>query len=79
MAVVVPTDAIQNIDGENMVFVPEEDGFKPLEVTLGKNVNGRTAILAGLRKGDRYVAKGAFALKAVIVTSGAGGHAGHGH
>jgi len=79
VAVVVPSDAVQNIDGVNVVFVPEEDGFKPLNVSLGKNVNGRTAILAGLREGDRYVAKGAFALKAVIVTSGAGGHAGHGH
>jgi len=79
VAVVVPSDAVQNIDGENVVFVPEEDGFKPLTVSLGKNVNGRTSILAGLREGDSYVAKGAFALKAVIVTSGAGGHAGHGH
>lgn len=77
--VVVPSEAVQNINGEDVIFVPEEDGFKPVDVTPGKSVSGKTEILAGLHAGDRYVAKGAFALKAVIVTSGAGGHAGHGH
>ncbi len=78
-AVVVPSEAVQNIDGEDIIFVPEEDGFKPVEVTLGKTIGGKTAILAGLKAGARYVSIGAFALKAVMVTSGAGGHAGHGH
>lgn len=78
-AIVVSSEAVQNIDGENIIFVPVGDGFKPVPVTLGKRVNNRTEILAGLVAGDRYVARGAFELKAVMVTSGAGGHAGHGH
>lgn len=77
--VVVPSDAAQNIDGENIIFVPNGDGFKPVAVTLGKSIKNKTEILAGLKAGDRYVAKGAFELKAVKVTSGAGSHAGHGH
>jgi cobalt-zinc-cadmium efflux system membrane fusion protein len=77
--VVVPSEAIQNIDGENFVFVPDDHGFLAREVTLGKSASGRTEILSGLKAGERYVTKGAFALKAVKVTSGLGGHAGHGH
>jgi multidrug efflux pump subunit AcrA (membrane-fusion protein) len=34
---------------------------------------------SGLRPGQRYVARGAFDLKAIIATSSLGGHAGHGH
>jgi cobalt-zinc-cadmium efflux system membrane fusion protein len=77
--VVVPAEAVQNIDGENIVFIPAGDGFKPVEVTIGQSLKGKTEILAGLKGGDQYVARGAFELKAVQVTSGAGGHAGHGH
>jgi len=78
-AVVVPSEAVQNIEGDNVVFVPDGAGFRPVAVTLGKSVKDRTEILAGLKVGDRYVVRGAFGLKAVKVTSGAGGHAGHGH
>ncbi len=77
--VVVPSGAVQNIDGENIIFVPDGDGYKPVMVTLGKSIKDKTEILAGLTAGDRYVARGAFELKAIIVTSGAGAHAGHGH
>lgn len=77
--VVVPSNAVQNIDGENIIFVPEGDGFKPVEVTLGKSTRDKTQIIAGLKTGDRYVARGAFSLKAIKATSGAGSHAGHGH
>ena len=76
---VVSSEAVQNIDGENFIFVPDDDGFKPIEVALGKSIKGKTEILAGIKAGDRYVSKGAFELKAVHVTSGAGAHAGHGH
>lgn len=78
-AVVVPSGAIQNVEGEDVVFVPDGDGFKPVDVRRGKTIEGQAEILSGLKPGQRYVAKGAFELKAVIVTSGAGAHAGHGH
>ena len=78
-AVVVPAEAVQNIEGENVIFVPDGDGFKPIDVALGKSIKGKTEILAGIKAGERYVSKGAFELKAIQVTSGAGAHAGHGH
>ncbi|MBW2368724.1 MAG: efflux RND transporter periplasmic adaptor subunit [Deltaproteobacteria bacterium] len=78
-AVVVFFEAIQNINGQDVVFVPEGDGFKPVEITAGKRTRDKTEILSGLKPGDPYVAKGAFELKAMKITSGASAHAGHGH
>jgi cobalt-zinc-cadmium efflux system membrane fusion protein len=78
-AVVVPAEAVQNIEGENVIFVPYGDGFKPIDVAVGKSIKGKTEILAGIKAGEHYVSKGAFELKAIQVTSGAGAHAGHGH
>ncbi|MEW6428899.1 MAG: efflux RND transporter periplasmic adaptor subunit [Thermodesulfobacteriota bacterium] len=79
VAVVVPAAAVQNIEGGDVVFVPAGHGFRPVAVSLGKAGGNEVEILSGLMPGDPYVARGAFELKAVKVTSGAGSHAGHGH
>lgn len=78
-AVTVPREAIQLIDGESVVFVPQSDGFAPRPVSSGRSAGGSTEILAGLKPGERYVAAGAFELKAILLTSGMDPHAGHGH
>ena len=78
-AVVIPSTAVQNIDAESVVFVPDGHGFVARDVSLGRSGAGRTEILTGLKAGEPYVSKGAFTLKGVKVTSGLGGHAGHGH
>jgi len=78
-AVVVSSEAIQILGGNNVVFVPDGHGFKPMGVTIGMRTRDRVEILFGLEPGDRYVAKGAFELKAVKLTSGVDAHAGHGH
>ncbi len=78
-SVVIEADAVQHIEGKDVVFTPEKKGFKAVEVTLGRRNRNRVEILKGLEPGERYASKGAFELKAVIVTSGAGAHAGHGH
>ena len=78
---VVDRGALQVLDGEPIVFVPTEhkNGFKPVVVQKGEENNHYVEILSGLTEGDTYVATGAFELKAKIVTSALGGHAGHGH
>jgi len=43
-----------------------------------QRIEGQNVVFV-LRAGQKYVAKGAFQLKAQIVTSGLGAHAGHGH
>jgi len=77
--VVVPRNAIQNIDGESVVFVPAGDAFTAQPVQLGPGDSERVAIASGLNAGTTYVAAGAYTLKAKLVTSALDPHAGHGH
>jgi cobalt-zinc-cadmium efflux system membrane fusion protein len=77
--VVVPREAIQRIEGEFVVFTPSEHGFVATPVQIGTEGEAGIEILSGLKPNDPYVAAGAFALKAQMVTSGMDPHAGHGH
>jgi cobalt-zinc-cadmium efflux system membrane fusion protein len=77
---VVEKNAVQILDDEQIVFVSEGPGrFKPVPVVSGESDSNFVKILSGLEQGMKYVAKGAFELKAKIVTSSLSGHAGHGH
>jgi len=78
-SVVVPKSAIQRMGEGPVVFLDTDDGFKAVPVVLGRSNARRVEVLAGLAPGWRYVVEGAFELKAKIVTSGLGAHAGHGH
>jgi RND family efflux transporter MFP subunit len=62
----VAKDAVQNIDGRNVVFVatdqPNEFIMRP--VRLGLENNGFVSVLEGLSVGDRVVVSGSFLLRA---------------
>ena len=77
--VVIPKTAVQRVGGNTVVFMEADDGLIPVPVALGRSNPTHVEICSGLRSGERYVARGAFELKAKIVTSGLGAHAGHGH
>lgn len=77
--VVVPREAVQHIEGESVVFTPSGHGFVATPVQTGSEDESGIQIRSGLEPGDEYVAAGAFALKAQMVTSGMDPHAGHGH
>jgi cobalt-zinc-cadmium efflux system membrane fusion protein len=77
--VVIPKTAVQRMGGDPVVFIETSDGLEPVPVSLGRSNTTHIAVLSGLQSGQRYVAQGAFELKAKIVTSGLGAHAGHGH
>ena len=63
----ISEDAIQNMDGEKIVFVLEEgDIFAARHVSLGYKVGNNRIITQGLSEGDRIVVQGAFYLKAEI-------------
>ena len=79
LPVVVPKNAVQNIDGENVVFVEVKTGFKPIPVTIGESDKNNVEIISGLTVGRTYVKEGAFKLKAQMITSNMDPHAGHGH
>lgn len=77
---VVEKDAVQIVNNETVVFVQHEPNtFKPVDVSVGESDSRYIRILSGLEPGIEYVNNGAFELKAKIVTSSLGGHAGHGH
>lgn len=69
--VVVPADAVQTVEGKSVVFVEDGEHFEVREVTpkrtgLDKDGVAVVSIELGLAKGDKYVAKNAFVLKAEL-------------
>jgi len=62
---VVPEEAIQNLEGEKVVFVREKgDIFAVRHVKLGYKVGDNRIIVQGLSEGEQIVIHGAFYLKA---------------
>jgi membrane fusion protein (multidrug efflux system) len=61
-AIVVPINAIQQIDGKEIVFVAVKQGdkliAKKIIVTVGKQYNGISEILSGLKDGDNVISIG---------------------
>lgn len=74
-ALVVPSDAVQTVDGVPSVFVVEPGGFRARPVVTGRTSAGRIEILRGLTGTERIAGSGAFLLKAEL----AKGEAEHGH
>jgi cobalt-zinc-cadmium efflux system membrane fusion protein len=77
--VVVPLTALQTLEGEEVIFVEEDGAYIPIPVVTGRRDRDNVEVKSGLKNGEAFVAKGAFELKAMMVTSGLGSHAGHGH
>jgi cobalt-zinc-cadmium efflux system membrane fusion protein len=66
----VPADAIVLLQNQPTVFLAKGNGtFEPAPVMVGDTRDGWTVITQGLKAGDTYVRKGAFALKARLLRS----------
>jgi len=64
---VVPEDALQDLDGKKVVFVAENDTeFAAREVQVGRTTGGMIEIVSGLQEGERFAVKGAFILKSEL-------------
>lgn len=61
---IVPKEAIQNIEGQNVVFVQTDKGFEKRTVTLGREDSNHVEILSGLEFGDSVAISSTFTLKA---------------
>lgn len=70
-AIVVPDEAVQSLEGKDVVFVRTGQGFRAQPVTIGQRSNGRVEILKGLQAGQRIATRNAFLLKAELA-KGAG-------
>uniref|UniRef100_UPI004056642B efflux RND transporter periplasmic adaptor subunit n=1 Tax=Candidatus Electronema sp. TaxID=2698783 RepID=UPI004056642B len=75
--IVVPQGALQQIDGQTMLFVREDKGFVPRPVVVGRQNDSSAEIVSGLAAGEVYVSKGTFTLKAQLAKNAFGD--GHGH
>lgn len=65
-AIVVPEDAVQSLEGRDVVFVRTAQGFRAQTVTIGQRSNGRVEILKGLEPGRTVATRNAFLLKAEL-------------
>jgi cobalt-zinc-cadmium efflux system membrane fusion protein len=63
-AIVVPEQAVQTVEGRDVVFVRTAAGFQTAPVRVGQRSAGRAEILAGLKAGQQIAVKNAFLLKA---------------
>jgi cobalt-zinc-cadmium efflux system membrane fusion protein len=71
-AIIVPSEAVQTVEGRPVVFVVETAGFRAKPVTPGRVAAGSTEILRGLTGTERIAGKGAFLLKAELGKGEAG-------
>ena len=67
--IILPEEAVQQIEGRDMVFVQTKGGFQSTPVSVGSRSGGRIEILDGLRPGQTVVTKGAFVLKSQLGAS----------
>lgn len=76
-SVVIPNDALQQLNDDVVVFVPgDESGeYRAVPVRAGRSDGTRVEIVEGLSAGDSLVVGGAFVLKSEMIR----GQLGHGH
>lgn len=67
--IVLPEQAVQQVEGRDMVFVQVKGGFQATPVSVGSRSGGRVEILDGLRAGQTVVTEGAFVLKSQLGAS----------
>jgi len=74
----VARSALQTVDNQSCLFVEQQPGvFELRKVKTGRRSETHVEILQGLRKGERYVERGAFTLKAQLAKGSFGD--GHNH
>lgn len=62
--IVVPKEAIQEIEGKEFVFVRIPEGFEKRQAQIGVSDNENIEILSGLSAGEEYASSKTFLLKA---------------
>lgn len=73
--VAVPESALFQLDGRQILFISDEDGFEARPVATGAAGGGLVEITSGLEPGELFVAQGGFTLKAELEKA----HFGDGH
>ena len=68
--VVVPDEAVQSIDGRDVVFIRTAKGFEVRPVVVASRSGGRASIASGLVAGQTIATRNAFLLKAELQKGG---------
>ena len=62
-ALLVPSEAVIRTGERTLVMIAQESGgYRPAEIRIGREANGRTEVLAGLAQGEQVVTSGQFLL-----------------
>lgn len=64
--IALPEEAVQTVEGRDVVFVKTTRGFQATTVVTGKRGGGRIEIVDGVKSGAVIATRGAFLLKAEI-------------
>lgn len=62
--VAVPEEAVQNLDGTDVVFLRTPEGFRVQAVYVGLRSGGLAQVVSGLKSGQQVAVRNAFLLKA---------------
>lgn len=62
--ILIPKEAVQSIEGQNVVFVKTAKGFEKRSVGLGREDSRHVEIISGLQSGEPIATTGTFTLKA---------------
>lgn len=65
----VPEDAVQNIDGRDVLFVRTKAGFRAQPVLVGSRSRGLAQIVSGVQPGVQVATRNAFLVKADMIKS----------
>lgn len=69
---VVPEDAVQNVDDHDVLFVRTKDGFLAQPVLVGTRSGGVAQIVSGVSAGTKVATHNAFLIKADMIKSAKG-------
>lgn len=70
---VVPVDAVQTFEGHEVVFIQDDDGIEPVEVTIGRRNDSHVELLGeDIALGTLVVVENSFLIKAELGKSAAG-------
>ncbi len=67
---VIPESAIVDVNGKATIYLPEQEGFRPVEVKQGRRFGNQIEILAPLKEEQPVVVTGAFFLKSEQLLEG---------
>lgn len=75
-SVLVPTSAVQTVEGRQVVFVRNQHGFKATPITVGQPSGDNVVVTSGLSGSEQVATAGSFTLKAEL-GKGEAEHGGH--